>query len=73
MTTLDLYCSFRGWQGGTIHQALADFNSLTRTQQDEFCNRLIASLGTLTDGFAVEFTRARLDQYQTITPIRRRA
>lgn len=27
MTTLDLYCAFRGWQGGTIHQALADFKS----------------------------------------------
>jgi len=71
MTTLDLYCAFKGWQGGTIHQALEDFRSLPLARKDDFCNTLMANLGALTDGFAREFTKARIDQHMTVTAVGR--
>ncbi len=35
---LELYCSFAGWQGGTIHQALQDFAIRPLPEKDKFCN-----------------------------------
>lgn len=32
-TVLELICAVAGWQGGTIHQALDHFKSLTLTEQ----------------------------------------
>ena len=32
-TILELICDIAGWQGGTIHQALDYFKSLTLTEQ----------------------------------------
>lgn len=32
-TILELICGIAGWQGGTIHQALPYFKSLTLTEQ----------------------------------------
>ena len=63
MKTLDLYCDFKGWQGGTIHQALADFRALPVASKDAFCNRAMRHLdaGTLADVETFSFfTRARL-------------
>lgn len=63
MTTLSLYCTFRGWQGGTIHQALADFKALPMNSKDSFCSIGMVALdnGTLDDVETFHlFTRARI-------------
>ena len=39
-TILELYCEFKGWQGGTIYQALADYQALPLDQKDHFCNKV---------------------------------
>lgn len=36
ITVLELYCGFKGWQGGTIHQAKSDFLSLTASGRLSF-------------------------------------
>jgi hypothetical protein len=40
MTTLDLYCKYKGWQGGTIHQAKQDFSSLPSREKFDFVSIL---------------------------------
>ena len=37
-TVLQLYCDFKGWQGGTIHQCFSDFLTLGMADKDRFCN-----------------------------------
>lgn len=39
-TALDIYCKLRGWQGGTIHQAVSDL----RQQGTSFKDRLMDEL-----------------------------
>lgn len=38
ITILSLYCDFRGWEGGTIHQVIEDFDSLDVKEKVAFCN-----------------------------------
>jgi hypothetical protein len=47
--TLELYCKFRGWQGGTIYQAVRDYKSLPLEQKHGFCLRLIRVFLDITD------------------------
>jgi hypothetical protein len=47
--TLGLYCKFRGWQGGTIHQAMEDFNRLPLKEKDKFCGILVDTMPDNTD------------------------
>ena len=42
--TLEMYCSFKGWRGGTIHGALEDFRLLPLKEKDRFCNRLMKAI-----------------------------
>lgn len=46
---LEQYCRFRGWQGGTIHQAKEDYRALPVQQKYDFCLILIRVLLDLTD------------------------
>lgn len=39
-TTLQLYCEFKKWQGGTIHEAMKDFHDLDMSDKDKFCNKV---------------------------------
>lgn len=50
-TCLDIYCDFKGWQGGTIHQAQEDFAQLSFEERNEVCDRLMSSYhsGDLSD------------------------
>jgi hypothetical protein len=61
-TTLQLYCEFKGWQGGTIHQALSDFAALPMSDKDKFCNKVFNfGLGNVTDLETFgNFTRMRV-------------
>ena len=47
--TLELYCKFRGWQGGTIHQAVRDYEALPLEQKHDFCILLVRNLLDVTD------------------------
>ena len=49
INTLELYCKFKGWNGGTIHQAMEDFSSLTKAEQDKFCGILVDTMLENTD------------------------
>lgn len=61
-TTLELYCEFKHWQGGTIHQCISDYQTLSMNEKDKFCN-MVFNFGTanVTDleTFA-NFTRMRI-------------
>ena len=60
---LGIYLRFAGWQGGTLHQALADFKGRTSPEKDRFCNRVMHALDSknLSDAEnARPFFRARL-------------
>jgi len=60
VTVLDLWCSFRGCQGGTIHQAKHDFEHvLTKKERDTFCGILVDSMSRIVDNF--EFVREFMD------------
>ena len=47
--TLQLYCNFKGWQGGTIHQAMEDFKNLPMAEKDKFCGILVDTMLDNTD------------------------
>jgi len=47
--TLDLYCKFRGWQGGTIHHAMEDFKRIPLKDKDKFCGILVDTMSDNTD------------------------
>lgn len=49
MNVLDIYCKFKGWQGGTIHQAMEDFQTLDIKEKDKLCGMLVDNLMSLTD------------------------
>lgn len=48
-TVLQIYCEFKGWQGGTLEQALSDFKNLPMEQKDRFCGLLVDNMGDITD------------------------
>jgi hypothetical protein len=61
-TVLDVWLAFRGYQGGTLADALREFRSLPLAEQDRFCTRLAGSLGLISDvGNARAFMAARMD------------
>lgn len=44
MNTLLLYCKYTGQQGGTLTQAVSDFNQFTMDKKDSFCNQLMRAI-----------------------------
>ena len=47
-TVLDLWCEFRGQQGGTIHQAKHEFRyDLTTAERNKFCSLLLNNSDTM--------------------------
>lgn len=70
-TTIEIYCEFAGWQGGTIHQALADFVNRPIKEQDKFCTMAMIEMDkkNLQDPYHfVNFTRARIGQLEVRQP-----
>lgn len=58
---MKLWCEFMGYQGGTIHDALREFQTLSVSQQDKFCGILLANKEKLTDlHHAGDFMHKRL-------------
>lgn len=55
ITVLSLYCEFKGWQGGTIHQAITDYDDLPVKEKQEFCNILSANKKYLTDDYNFKY------------------
>ena len=49
MTTLQAYCNVVEWQGGTIHQARADFLERSQTERDRIVRNLIKIMGNISD------------------------
>lgn len=49
MDTLDILCNAYGWQGGTIHSAIAHFRVLDRTEQDKVFSDIMRNLSNITD------------------------
>ena len=59
-STLDAWCAFRGQQGSTIHDALAEFSRLTQAERDRFCGILADGIRSISDpATALEFMRKR--------------
>ena len=62
-TTLEIFCTFAGWQGGTLAQALQAFRSWPMAEKDRFCSEVfrVQDAGNLADpeNFLL-FTRARI-------------
>ena len=53
--TLELYCTFRGWKGGTIHQAMDDFTNLELEDKDKFCGILVDTMFDNTDLYGMNW------------------
>lgn len=65
LDTLDFWCLYAGWDGGTIHDAFRAFASWPMREKDAFCSALIKAIDAghindLENGFAATFTRLRL-------------
>lgn len=63
--TFDLWCLWRGWDGGTIHEAFRYFRQMPMHEKDSFCGFLVDAISKgqvkdLENGFAAQFTRLRL-------------
>lgn len=67
MTTLEIYCKETRWQGGTIHQALADFKKKSKNRQLEVLNKLQHAEN---DGFFGEFLASAKDTKIFVNPPR---
>jgi hypothetical protein len=48
-TTLALYCQAMGCQGGTIHQCIAEYPTLTIKQHDNICGLLVDNFNDIED------------------------
>lgn len=67
-TTLDAWCAFRGQQGGTIHDARAEFTRLTQAERDRFCGILADGIRSISDpATALEFMRERMSLVGLVT------
>lgn len=55
ITILSLYCNFKGWQGGTIHQAIEDFDRLDAKNKKKFCDIVEANKKHLTDDYNFKY------------------
>jgi len=53
--TLHLYCKYKGWSGGTIHQAMKDFVKLPKEEKSAFCDILIKNMFNNTDMHGAEW------------------
>lgn len=63
LSTLELVCKGFGWQGGTIHQAKADFLKANQKMQDHICGLLVDNIHNITDPQTASwFTRARIGE-----------
>lgn len=62
MTVMDLWCRFRGIQGGTIHQAKHEFRyGLTDQERDRFAGILVDNIKDIQDLHHVQdFMKLRL-------------
>lgn len=49
MTVMDLWCKFRGQQGGTIHATIREFRELPIHEKDRFCGILVDNLQEISD------------------------
>lgn len=49
MNILDILLDEFNWQGGTIHDAIEHFTTLTLSEQDNIMNKLMASLNKIVD------------------------
>jgi len=66
MSVLQQYIDFKGWQGGTIHQAKEDFKSLSIEDKDRFCGRLnqiLYMLSTASDLSAAQWFMEERNNY----------
>lgn len=53
---MEVWCRFAGWQGGTIHQAMREFNGLSDSERQRFLDMLAATPDlTDTQGFVEDF------------------
>jgi len=58
---LELFCQYKGYQGGTIHQAIDEFAAMQSGEQDRFCNLLMDKLDNIADLHNVQvFMQKRL-------------
>jgi hypothetical protein len=64
MTSLELYCQEVKWQGGTIHQAIADFKKQSANRQFE----ILESLAMADDNYFTEFFQAIKATKMVIAP-----
>lgn len=63
-TVMQLWCEYRNWQGGTIHQALYEFcYKLSDRERDQFCGILADRITEISDKHnAQDFMRERLSR-----------
>ena len=62
MTTLELFCSSSGWEGGTIHDAKRCFAIASIQEMDRLCGLLADKISQIQDPeTALWFTRHRLE------------
>jgi len=51
ITVLSLYCDFKGWQGGTIHQVMSDYDLLPVKDKQQFCAILRDNVNNIMDDY----------------------
>lgn len=49
MNTLEILCNAYGWQGGTIHDAIEHFKTLSMDEKDKIFNLIMPNLFNITD------------------------
>lgn len=60
-TVMDFWCGFRHYQGGTIHDALREFSTLTEKERDTFCGILVDNMANISDIYhARDFMNERM-------------
>ncbi len=55
-TVMEVWMAFAGWQGGTIHQAMREFNTFEEDRRQQFLTMLREEPNLAdTQGFAEDF------------------
>lgn len=66
MNTLSILCKSYGWQGGTIHEALEHFKTLSMIEKDTICGKLVDNMHLISDLDNVTYLMKARNSHLTI-------